>query len=50
MVIQSRDVIGALSVRYRRERFTTGARRGGKGDKNVIPRARARKWAVFIAI
>ena len=39
-----------LSVRSRHERFTTGARRGGKGDKSVIPRARSRRWAAFIAI
>ena len=39
-----------LSVRFRRERFTAGARRGGRGDKSVILRARSRRWAVFIAI
>ena len=39
-----------LSVRYRRERFTAGARMGRKGDKSVIPRALSRKWASFIAI
>ena len=39
-----------LSGHFRRERFTAGARRGGKGDKSVIPRACSRRWAVFIAI
>ena len=39
-----------LSGRFRRERFTAVPRRGGKGDKSVIPRARSRRWAVFIAI
>ena len=39
-----------LSVRYQRKRFTAGARRGRKGDKSVIPRARATKGAIFIAI
>ena len=36
-----------LSGRFRRERFAAGPRRGGKG---VIPRARSRRWADFIAI
>ena len=39
-----------LSGRFRRERFTAGPRRGRKGNKSVIPRARSRRWAVFIAI
>ena len=39
-----------LSGRFRRERFTARARRGGKGDKSVIPQARSRRWAAFIAI
>ena len=39
-----------LSVRFRHERFTAGARRSGKGDKSVIPRAQSRRWAAFIAI
>ena len=39
-----------LSGRFRRERFTAVPRRGGKGDKSVIPLARSRRWAVFIAI
>ena len=39
-----------LSVRFRRERFTAGSRRGGKGDKSVIPRARSRRWAACTAI
>ena len=39
-----------LSGCFRRERFTAGARQGGKGDKSIIPRARSRRWAVFIAI
>ena len=39
-----------LSVRFRRERFIAGARRGGKGNESVISRARSRRWAVFIAI
>ena len=39
-----------LSGCFRRERFTAGARRGGKGDKSVITRARSRQWAAFIAI
>ena len=46
MVIRSRDVIGP----FQHERFTAGARRGGKGDKSVILRTRSRRWAVFIAI
>ena len=39
-----------LSGRFWRERFTAGPRLGGKGNKSVIPRARSRRWAVFIAI
>ena len=39
-----------LSVRFWPEGFTAGARRGGKGDKSVIPRARSRRWAAFITI
>ena len=39
-----------LSSRFWRERFTAGARRGGNGDKSVIPRARSRRWAAFIAL
>ena len=50
MVIRSRDVIGPITFGFRRERFTVVPRRGGKGDKSVIPLARSRRWAVFIAI
>ena len=38
-----------LSVLHRRERGTAGAQLGKKPYKRVIPRARSRRWAAFIA-